>query len=209
MEASQPPHLPHVDTSPQAPASTNGARPVVLVTGASGFIGSHVVDALERRGYHARNFDLRPSPHHDDLETFIGDATDVDALKAAMDGCAAVIHLAAMADVGHVQSDPAGAERLNARATAAVLEAARARGLDRVVYGSTIWVYSDCEPERVDEDTPLLHPAHLYSATKLAGELYCRSYAELYGVDYTILRFGIPYGPRGRVAAVEIGRAHV
>src|SRR2546421_46909 len=53
-----------------------------------------------------------------------------------------------------------------------------------------------------EECTPLAHPAHLYSATKLAGELYCRSYAELYGVDYTILRFGIPYGPRARVAAV-------
>jgi hypothetical protein len=70
------------------------------------------------------------------------------------------------------------------------------------VYGSTIWVYSDCEPTEVDESTPLAHPAHLYSATKLAGELYCRSYQELYDVDYTILRFGIPYGPRGRVAAV-------
>jgi UDP-glucose 4-epimerase len=119
-----------------------------------------------------------------------------------MDGCDAVVHLAAMADVGHVRDDPSGAERLNSRATAAVLEAARATGVGRVVYGSTIWVYSDCEPTQVDESTPLAHPAHLYSATKLAGELYCRSYSELYGVDCTILRFGIPYGPRARVAAV-------
>ena len=190
-------------------ACANGAgrhadRPRVLVTGGSGFIGSHVVDALVARGYEPRIFDLRESPHHEpgSVETVIGDATDTAALARAMDGCAAVIHLAAMADVGHVQADPAGAERLNARATAAVLEAARATGVRRVLYGSTIWVYSDCEPTAVDEGTPLAHPAHLYSATKLAGELYCRAYAELYGVDYTILRFGIPYGPRARVAAV-------
>ncbi len=176
----------------------------VLVTGGSGFIGSHVVDTLARRGYEPRIFDLRESPHHEpgSVDTVLGDATDTASLVRAMDGCAAVIHLAAMADVGHVQADPAGAERLNARATAAVLEAARATGVGRVVYGSTIWVYSDCEPTAVEEATPLAHPAHLYSATKLAGELYCRSYAELYGVDYTILRFGIPYGPRARVAAV-------
>ena len=176
----------------------------MLVTGGSGFIGSHVVDALVRRGYEPRIFDLRESPHHapGEVDIRIGDATDVAALTTAMDGCEAVIHLAAMADVGHVRDDPVGAERLNSHATSAVLEAARATNVRRVVYGSTIWVYSDCEPAEVDESTPLAHPAHLYSATKLAGELYCRSYSELYGVDCTILRFGIPYGPRARVAAV-------
>jgi UDP-glucose 4-epimerase len=193
-----------VDSPRQAIDSANGARPTVLVTGGSGFIGSHVVDVLERRGYRPRIFDLRESPHHEagSVDTVVGDATDIAALTEAMRGCGAVIHLAAMADVGHVQKDPVGAERLNSRATAAVLEAARESGVGRVVYGSTIWVYSDCEPTNVDESTPLTHPAHLYSATKLAGELYCRSYAELYEVDYTILRFGIPYGPRARVAAV-------
>jgi UDP-glucose 4-epimerase len=176
----------------------------VLVTGGSGFIGSHVVDVLRRRGYEPRIFDLRESAHHapGEVDTQIGDAADVATLTQAMAGCEAVVHLAAMADVGHVTDDPAGAERLNSRGTAAVLEAARATNVKRVVYGSTIWVYSDCEPTEVDESTPLAHPAHLYSATKLAGELYCRSYKELYGVDYTILRFGIPYGPRARVAAV-------
>jgi UDP-glucose 4-epimerase len=119
-----------------------------------------------------------------------------------MRGCDAVIHLAAMADVNDVQADPTGADEMNARATAAVLEAARRTEIGRVVYGSTIWVYSDCPEADVDEDSRLAHPGHLYTATKLAGEMYCRSYAELYGVDYTILRFGIPYGPRARDATV-------
>src|SRR3954463_4148714 len=107
-----------------------------------------------------------------------------------------------MADVNDVQADPEGAELANSRATLAVLEAVRRAGVGRVVYGSTIWVYSDVPETSVCEQTRLAHPAHLYTATKLAGELYCRSYAELYGVEYTVLRFGIPYGPRARDATV-------
>ena len=83
-----------------------------------------------------------------------------------------------------------------------MLEAARRAGVKRIVYASTIWVYSDCEAEAVDEETLLPAPSHLYTSTKLAGELYCKAYQELYGIDYTILRFGIPYGPRAREAAV-------
>jgi UDP-N-acetylglucosamine:LPS N-acetylglucosamine transferase len=98
--------------------------------------------------------------------------------------------------------DPHLAEEINSRGSAAVLEACRLAGVKRVVYASTIWVYSDTESEYVDEATLLPPPGHLYTATKLAGELYCRSYQELYGIDYTILRFGIPYGPRAREAAV-------
>ena len=137
-----------------------------------------------------------------DLRTVKGEATDVDQLAAAMEGCDAVVHLAAMADVNHVQADPIGAELLNSRATIAVLEAARRSGVGRVVYGSTIWVYSDSPETEVDEDTRPGAPSHLYTSTKLAGEHYCHSYAELYGLDYTILRFGIPYGPRARDATV-------
>jgi UDP-N-acetylglucosamine:LPS N-acetylglucosamine transferase len=71
-----------------------------------------------------------------------------------------------------------------------------------VLYGSTIWVYSDCEEIAVDEATATPPPKHPYSATKLAGELYCRSYASFFGLESTILRFGIPYGPRARGATV-------
>lgn len=176
----------------------------VLVTGGSGFIGSHVLDRLIEAGMRPRNFDLQPSPHHlpGEVETVIGDLLDLDALTRAMEGCEMVVHLAAAADVGIVAREPRSAEEVNARGTLNVLEAARAAGVRRVVYGSTIWVYGSVPNGVVDEETALGLPSHLYTATKLAGEMYCRSYHELYGLEYTILRFGIPYGPRARGAAV-------
>jgi UDP-glucose 4-epimerase len=178
----------------------------VLVTGGSGFIGSHVVDKLRARGHEPVIYDLRPSPWHVDpdhpVDTVLGSITDREALERALHSCDAVAHLAAVADVNDVHAEPEDAERVNARGTVAVLEAARRAGVKRIVYASTIWVYSDCEPEEVDEDTLLPAPSHLYTSTKLAGELYCKAYQELYGIDYTILRFGIPYGPRAREAAV-------
>ncbi|HYY05014.1 MAG TPA: NAD-dependent epimerase/dehydratase family protein [Candidatus Limnocylindria bacterium] len=175
----------------------------VLVTGGAGFIGSFVVDRLRAAGHEAVIFDLRRSPHHarGEVPTVIGDVLDPEALRAAAAGCDAIAHLAAVADVGEVAAKPEAAEHLNARGTLNVLEAARAERVRRVLYASTIWVYSDTEGQ-VDEDTPLRAPVHLYTATKLAGELYCRSYSELFGVDTTILRFGIPYGPRARPGAV-------
>jgi UDP-glucose 4-epimerase len=178
----------------------------VLVTGGSGFIGSHVVDKLRARGHQPVIYDLRPSPWHNDpaypVDTVLGSITDREALERALHSCDAVAHLAAVADVNDVHAEPEDAERVNARGTVAVLEAARRAGVKRIVYASTIWVYSDCEPEEVDEGTLLPAPSHLYTSTKLAGELYCKAYQELYGIDYTILRFGIPYGPRAREAAV-------
>jgi UDP-glucose 4-epimerase len=177
----------------------------VLVTGGAGFIGSHVVDKLRDAGHEPVVFDMRPSPFHmngNRPDTVIGSILDIDALTRAMRGCDAVMHLAAAADVGEVEKAPVESEELNSRGTLCVLQAARDAGVKRVVYASTIWVYSDVDAEHVDEDTLLAPPAHLYTATKLAGELYCKSYAELYGVEYSIMRFGIPYGPRARPAAV-------
>ncbi len=174
----------------------------VLVTGGAGFIGSHVVDKLLAAGHEPVIFDVRSSPHHPDVETVIGDMCALEDMLRGAEGCDAIAHLAAAADVGEVQQDPIGSERLNARGTVNVLEAARQLEIGRVVYASTIWVYSDVDAPEVDEDTALIPPAHLYTATKLAGELYCRSYRELYSVESTVLRFGIPYGPRARPAAV-------
>src|SRR5947209_2951520 len=176
----------------------------VLVTGGSGFIGSHVVDRLLAHGHQPVIYDLRPSPWHQpgSVDTVLGSITDREGLERALHSCDAVAHLAAVADVNDVHAEPEDAERVNARGTVAVLEAARRAGVKRIVYASTIWVYSDCLQDEVDEDTLLAPPSHLYTSTKLAGELYCKAYQELYGIDYTILRFGIPYGPRAREAAV-------
>jgi UDP-glucose 4-epimerase len=175
----------------------------VLVTGGAGFIGSHVVDRLLAAGMAPRIFDVRESEHHaaGEIDSVLGDLLDRDALRAAMDGCDAVVHLAAAADVDDVALRPAEAEAINARGTLNVLEAARGAGVSRVVYASTIWVYGSATGT-VDEDHTVELPDHLYTATKLAGEMYCRSYAALYGLDCTVLRFGIPYGPRARPAGV-------
>jgi UDP-glucose 4-epimerase len=176
----------------------------VLVTGGGGFIGSHVVDRLLERGVTPRIFDLSASPYHSPLEveTFTGSITDPANLDLAMRDCDAVIHLAAVADVGHVLADPVLAEEVNTRGTLNVLEAACRAKVGRVLYGSTTWVYSDCVEPEVDEETPIPAPRHLYTATKLAGETYCAGYAELYELESTVLRFGIPYGPRARAAGV-------
>jgi UDP-glucose 4-epimerase len=176
----------------------------VLVTGGGGFIGSHVVDRLLERGMTPRIFDLSASPYHSPLEveTFTGSITDPANLDLAMRDCDAVIHLAAVADVGHVLADPVLAEEVNTRGTLNVLEAAAGAKVGRVVYGSTTWVYSDCVEQDVSEETLIPAPRHLYTATKLAGETYCAGYSELYDLESTVLRFGIPYGPRARAAGV-------
>jgi UDP-glucose 4-epimerase len=177
---------------------------VVLVTGGAGFIGSHVVDRLAAAGHRVRILDTRPSPWHDssEVETVIGDVRCLDDVVSALDGCDAVFHLAAAADVSEVHAEPAWATELNAMGTLNVLEAARRLEIERVVYASTVWVYSDVDEPTVDEEALLPNPAHLYTAGKLSGELYCHSYAALYGLRPTVLRFGIPYGPRARPAAV-------
>ena len=174
----------------------------VLVTGGAGFIGSHVMDRLAAHGVTPLIFDHHRSDHHKETEHFIGSILDVEALRLAMNGVRAVIHLAAVADVKEVFEDPSYAETVNTRGTLCVLEAARRCRIPRVIYGSTTWVYSDCAGTEVNEETPVPPPSHLYTATKLASEYYCRSYAALYQVPYTILRFGIPYGPRARDGAV-------
>jgi UDP-glucose 4-epimerase len=177
----------------------------VLVTGGSGFIGSHVVDRLLAHGHEPRIFDLVESPYHHpgEVELVIGDLVDQDRLRTALRDCDAVVHLAAVSDVNKVLADPGLAESVNGGGTRTVLEAARLEGVSRIVYASTVWIYGDSNGHGpLDEDEPLSLPGHLYTATKLAGEMYCSSYGALYGMDTTIARFGIPYGPRARPATV-------
>jgi UDP-glucose 4-epimerase len=175
----------------------------ILVTGGAGFIGSHVVDKLLAAGHDPRILDLIPSAYHADVETVLGDLGDREVVQRALEGVDAVLHLAAVADVDQVAKNPTLTDEVNTRGTQVLLEGAREAGVNRFVYASTIWVYGDAAgPEAVDEDTPLGLPKHFYTATKIAGEMYTSSYGELYDLEWTILRFGIPYGPRARPTAV-------
>jgi UDP-glucose 4-epimerase len=176
----------------------------VLVTGGSGFIGSHVLDLLVAAGHEPVVLDLVPSRHHPPktYATICGDITDREVTHRAVCGCDAIIHLAAVADVNDVVADPVRADRVNAHGTEVILEVARREDVGRMIFGSTIWVYGNADAEEANEETPLAQPAHLYTATKLAGEMYAHAYNAMYGAGHTILRFGIPYGPRARPAAV-------
>lgn len=174
----------------------------VLITGGSGFIGSHVVDKLRDRGVLVRVFDMVMPTFRKDIEFYQGSLLDLEALKMAIAGIDAIYHLAAVADVKDVFEDPHYAESINVRGTINVLEAARRSRKPRVIYGSTTWVYSNVADTHVDEGTPLGAPSHFYTATKVASEYYCQSYSQLYGLPVTILRYGIPYGPRARDGAV-------
>ena len=172
-----------------------------LVTGGSGFIGSHVVDKLMERGVTVRILDTVP-PHRTDVERYDVSLLDFDRVRPAMHGVDVVFHLGAVADVKDAAENPQYTDMINTRGTINVLEAARRAGIRRVVYGSTTWVYSDTEGALLTEDSPLNAPSHIYTATKLASEYYCKAYSQLYKIPFTILRYGIPYGPRARPGAV-------
>jgi UDP-glucose 4-epimerase len=175
----------------------------VLVTGGSGFIGSHVVDRLKARGIEVRVFDMVLPTFRTDIEFYHGSLLDLEGIRMSLSGIDAVYHLAAVADVKDVAEDPHYSESINVRGTINVLEAMRrSPKVKRLIYGSTTWVYSETVERSVDETTALLAPHHLYTATKMASEYYCQSYASMYGLSTTILRYGIPYGPRARDGAV-------
>ena len=175
----------------------------ILVTGGSGFIGSHVVDKLIDKGFEVKIFDGVMPTHRRDVEFYKGNIMDLGDLRMALFDIDIIYHLAAIADVKDVYEDPYFSEQINTRGTLNVLEATRRSGhIERVIYSSTIWVYSDCKENTVDENTSISPPSHMYTATKLASEYYCKAYSNLYGIDTTILRYGIPYGPRARDGAV-------
>ena len=174
----------------------------VLVTGGSGYVGSHVVDKLRDEGVDVRVYDMVMPTFRDDIEYYKGSILDYTSLGMAMSEIDIVYHLCAVADVKDVYEDPHYSESINTRGTMNVLEASKKAGVTKLIYGSTTWVYSDADCDNIDESVPLHAPSHLYTATKIAAEYYCQAYAKLYGLKTTILRYGIPYGPRARDGAV-------
>lgn len=183
----------------------------VAVTGGSGYIGSHVVDALLDAGCTVKVLDQR-APHRPDAEWVPCDVLDLDGLTQAVEGAELVYHLAAIADVNDVIADPTMAIEVNTLGTSRVLEAARRADAGRVVLASTVWVYAATTGDEVDEDT-VFDPStdrHLYVTSKVAAEMACRDYMHLYDRPFTVLRYGIPYGPRMRdrcVVAAFLQRA--
>jgi UDP-glucose 4-epimerase len=173
---------------------------LIAITGGSGFVGSHVVDALLRAGHQIRVIDPKPPIQGDDVEWADVDMLDQDAVTDALKGVGPVFHLAAMADVNDIVADPAGSVELNAMGVARVLEAARRADAGRVLVSSTVWVYQATHGDEVDETTlfDLDTDKHLYVSEKIAAEMFCRDYANLFGRPFTVLRYGIPFGPRMR-----------
>jgi UDP-glucose 4-epimerase len=176
---------------------------LVAVTGGSGFVGTNVVDALLCAGHRVRVLDV-VHPRRDDVEWVDVDIMDRPSLVDALDGVGPVFHLAANADVNDILADPTTAVQVNVLGTANVLEAARAASTGRVVLASTVWVYGATRGERVDEESPFEPDTdrHVYVTTKIAGEMLCRDYLTLYQRPFTVLRYGIPYGPGMRSTTV-------
>lgn len=182
----------------------------VVVTGGSGFIGSHVVDELLGQGHDVTIYDVEAPRHAQDCAFLRGDTRDLDRMTSAVAGADIVYHLAAEANVNRFFQSPMYSNDITANATLVVLQAARRAGSRRVLLASTEWVYGSVPDEgnndgdeQITEETPCAaSPDHLYTSSKIASELFCKNYRRLYGVDYTIMRFGIPFGERARPETV-------
>jgi UDP-glucose 4-epimerase len=173
------------------------------VIGGSGFIGSHLVDKLMENGHDVTVFDIM-KPHRSDVRHIFLDLFDLHKVVVALAGnYDAIYHLAAMANINDIHKNPLETSLVNFQGVVNVLEAMRRYG-GRLIFASTVWVYCLAQGKTVDENSPLLvqNVNHTYTASKVAAELYIQSYNKLYGLDFTILRYGIPYGPRGRVGTV-------
>ncbi len=170
-----------------------------LVTGGAGFIGSHLGDALLARGHQVRVLDDLSTGKRENMdprcELLVGDVADPAAVRQAIQGCAGVFHLAAVASVQRSNEDWLGTHRTNLSGTIAVLEAAAHAGKLPVVYASSAAIYGDQGEGAVSESaTP--RPSTAYGADKYGSELHARIGFGVHGVPTLGCRFFNVYGPR-------------
>ena len=159
------------------------AQDLAVVYGGSGFLGSHVADALSDSGYRVRIFDRAHSPYlRAGQEMAVGDLMDQAAVIKAAEGSRYVFNFAGLADIDDAKNRPVDTATLNVLGNVHVLEAARTAGTQRYIYASSVYVYSES--------------GSFYRASKQAAERFVEAYHERYGLAYTILRYGSLYGRR-------------
>ena len=183
----------------------------VLVTGAAGFIGSHVAEELVRRGADVRAFVrytsagswgwLDSSELASEIEVFAGDIRDPETLTAPLDGAEVVFHLAALIAIPYSYVTPLAYVRTNVEGTTNVLEAARAAGVGRVVHTSTSEVYGTAPTVPIAETHPLVGQSP-YSASKIGADKIAESFHAAYGLPVVVLRPFNTFGPRQSARAV-------
>lgn len=160
---------------------------IACVFGGAGFLGSHVADKLSDAGYKVRVFDIRYSKWiRSDQEMVIGDLLNLAEVEEAVRGSEVVYNFAALASLREGLKNPIDTIRINILGNAHVMEACRCHGVKRFIYASTVYVYS--------------RDGGFYRCSKQSAEHYVEEYQRMYGLDYTILRYGSLYGPRADIS---------
>jgi len=164
-----------------------------MVTGCSGFIGTHLTKRLLERGFQVTGYDLNASLLRDRNFKFIkGDILDVEKLQESMDGCKSVFHLAAQTKVPASTENPFADFKTNAEGTFNVLSVAKEHDA-KVIYASTSTVYGIAEVPT--KELHPLRPISFYGASKAAGDMYCFAFNSTFGLDTIVLRIFNAYGP--------------
>ena len=155
----------------------------IVVTGGSGFLGSHVADALSEKGHEVTIYDISPSPYlRSDQDMIVGDILDEDQLNNLLKEKDVVFHFAGIADIDECALRPVDTARYNILGTVKLLEASRKADIKRFVFASSAYVYSDS--------------GYFYRSSKQACESFIENYQQLFGLEYTCLRYGSLYGER-------------
>jgi NAD dependent epimerase/dehydratase len=193
--------------------SASGQMSTVLVTGADGFIGSHLTESLVRAGYRVKAFvnynsfnswgwlDSCAEDVKGNFEVCMGDIRDPNGVKVAMQGCDSVLHLAALIAIPFSYNSPDTYLETNVKGTLNILQAARELGVSRIVHTSTSEVYGSAQYVPIDESHPLSGQSP-YSATKIAADQMAYSFYSSFGLPVVILRPFNTYGPRQSARAV-------